>query len=162
MSLYRWNEGDSWLQLVRHIAESCEEAVTLRASHAPFYLLPCYPHGVRTPLNKISIEKQFVNEMKIVPLSRLERRIVVANHALDVLQHRQRALHDFGGAGVHHVALAFRGAVLALEIVEVFSFRTLTTQMMLKEYFIRLNAHSSWFLYLGFYTTLARLTLALP
>ena len=94
--------------------------------------------------------------MKIVPLSRLERRIVVANHALDVLQHRQRALHDFGGAGVHHVALAFRGAVLALEIVEVFSFRTLTAQMMLKEYFIRLNAHH------GFYTTLARLTLALP
>ena len=55
------------------------------------------------------------------PLSRLERRIVVANHALDVLQHRRRVLDDLGGAGVNHVALAFRGAVLALEVVEALS-----------------------------------------
>ena len=63
---------------------------------------------------------------RIVPLSRLERRIIVAYHALDVLEHRRRALHDSGGAGVNHVALAFRGAVLALKVVEAVSIATQT------------------------------------
>ena len=71
--------------------------------------------------NMLLMNSFMIEIILFTPLSCLEGRVVVANHALDVLQHRRRALHDLGGAGVHHVALALRGAVLALEVVEAFS-----------------------------------------
>jgi hypothetical protein len=89
-----------WPQRVGHVPKLCQESVAFFAAF-------------RTRLDGRPVDADNLGALS----ARLERVVVVFHHALHVINESRGSLDELGGAGVHHVALALRGAVLTLKVV---------------------------------------------